>query len=58
MVSIHFPLSITSHSKRALLTGFAKQVRVILLQKGEDDAAALGAASFTNLSLADGIDGS
>ena len=29
-----------------------------MLQKGEDDAAALGGATFTNLSLDDGIDGS
>ncbi len=47
-----------SHSKILLLTGWAKQELahvLFFLLKGDSDDAELGAANFTNLSLADGI---
>jgi hypothetical protein len=57
-VSLCFPKSKPSHAKLMLLFRLLTFAQVLLLQKGDDDAAALGAARFTNLSLADGMQGS
>lgn len=48
-------LTLTLHSMTLLL--LKTVARRLFLPKGEDDDDASGASTFTNLSLADGIDG-